>query len=492
MFAIKSLKSIYDIFPEIILTENPPHFKAVDTNGNEHLVRCSYLESLKRWKVDIDRVGASDWEEFVECQKILHDIYLELCNEKDEKEIFRKIVEEGILKLNIDRIGIVLFSIEDNLMVGSWGTDDNGNIVDQSDFKSNLDNEKWCLDALKRRNYVAVNYDDPLRNMGKDIGYGWNAVAAFYDGDKPIGWVACDNYFSKAPLLPWKKEIIGELGRITGRLISRTRQETRLQTMVDERTKSLEERQEQLIEAEKLASLGALVAGVSHELNTPVGIALTAASHIEESTTHIKEKFEHNELRKKELIDFFNVNIRSGKITVSALKKASDLVNSFKRLAVDRSAEVKADINLYDLIETIAISLRYNQPNISVTFNNNVDRELHIFSYTSDFIQIFSNLIQNSIMHGFKGESGGTVTIASKVKKHTLKIKYSDDGTGLINVDKNRIFEPFYSTRRNKGGVGLGLSIVYNLVTKLDGTIKVSNGHKGLSFELNFDLNKLT
>lgn len=376
-------------------------------------------------------------------------------------------------------------------MLGSWGTDDNGNIVDQSDYSSTLEGETWCLDALKRRNYVVVRYDAPLSNMGKDIGYGWNAVAAFYDGDKPIGWIACDNYFKKDPLPPWKKEIIGELGRITGRLIGRIRQENRLQTMVDERTRSLKESQEQLIEAEKMASLGAIVAGVSHELNTPVGIALTAASHIAERTNDIKDRFDNNELRKKELIEFLNSNLQSGNLTVSSLKRASDLVNSFKKLAVDRSAEVKTDINLYDLIKTISISLKYTQPNVGVSFNNFVKKDLHIFSYTSDFVQIFSNLIQNSIIHGFHGESGGSITIISKVKKNILYVTYCDDGQGLKDVDLDRIFEPFYTTRRNKGGTGLGLSIIYNLVIKLGGKIRIMEGSKGLCFEMEFDLNKL-
>lgn len=444
------------------------------------------------WQIDIDREGASDWEEFVEYQKILHDIYLDLYPYKDEKQIYKRIVEDGIQKLKLDRIGILLFSIEDNLMLGSWGTDENGIIVDQSDYKSNLDNEKWCLEALKRRNYVAVHYDYPLRNMGEDIGLGWNAVAAFYDGDKPIGWIACDNYFTKTPLPPWKKEIIGELGRITGRLVSRIRQEGRLQGMVDEKTRSLQESQKQLIEAEKMASLGALVAGVSHELNTPVGIALTAASHITDSTNGIKSRIENNELRKKELIDFLNSNLQSGNLTVSSLKRASDLVNSFKKLAIDRTSEVKMDINLYDLIETIAISLKYTQPNVNIAFNNFIDKNLHLYSYTGDFVQIFTNLIQNSITHGFEGESGGTVTILTKVKKDLLYITYCDDGKGLQGVDLKKIYEPFYTTKRHKGGTGLGLSIIYNLVLKLNGKIKIMDGSKGLCFEMEFNLKNLT
>lgn len=492
LFSIKKLESIYDLFKDISLTENPPHFSSIDKDGNIHNIRCHFIEEMNYWLINIDEHNLSDWEEFVEYQKILHEVYLDLYQCKDEKEIYKRVVEDGINKLGIDRIGILLFSIEENIMLGSWGTDENGVIVDQSDFSSNLDNEKWCLEALNRRNYVVVHYDIPLLNRNIQIGVGWNAVAAFYDGDKPIGWIACDNYLTKRPLPPWKKEVIGELGRITGRLVSRIREEARLQEMVDERTKSLKESMNKLIEAEKMASLGALVAGVSHELNTPVGIALTAASHITESTSGLKSKFESTGIRKQDLIKFLNDSLQSGEITVSSLKRAADLVNSFKKLAVDRSQEVKVDINLYDLLETIIMSLKFSQSNEDIVINNFVDNKINLFSYAADFVQIFTNLIQNSFTHGFQDKRCGAITITSKIEGANLKVTYCDNGTGFKNVDLSKVFEPFYTSSRSSGGAGLGLSIIYNLVHKLGGEISIVNVKKGLCFRMIFPLGCIT
>lgn len=441
--------------------------------------------------ISIDRKNSTDWELFVEDQKILHEIFLDLYKCRTEKEIYKKVVEGGLNRLNIDRIGILLFSIEDNLMLGSWGTDDHGHIVDQSDFRSNLDQEEWALEALRRKNYIAVNYDFELRDRGRIIGVGWNAVSAFYDDDKPIGWIACDNYFTHSPLPPWKKEIIGELGRITGQLVSRIRQENRLQEMVEERTRELKESQKSLIEAEKLASLGALVAGVSHELNTPVGVALTAASYITDSTKSIKTKVEHNQVKKKELIEFINNSLQSGEITVSSLKKAAELVASFKQLAVDQTIEKKRDINLYELINTIGVSLKHSRKNLELKIENNIDKELHLFSTAGDFIQIFTNLIQNSIVHGFSNRERGLICIESHIKGNKLRIDFKDDGKGISEGDLARVFEPFYTTSRNNGGTGLGLSIIYNMVQKLGGTIEAFHGDPGLDIEIVFDMEKL-
>lgn len=491
VLSIESVDNVSEIFPKLKLSENPPHFNCADKWGKEHELRCNYFKETKHWLISIGRKNYTDWELFVEDQKILHEIFLDLYKCKTEKQIYKRVVEDGLGRLNFDRIGVLLFSIEDNIMLGSWGTDDHGKIIDQSDFRSDLENEEWALEALHRKNYVAVNYECELRDRGREIGVGWNAVSAFFDNDKPIGWIACDNYFSHTSLPPWKKEIIGELGRITGQLVSRIRQKNRLQELVADRTKELKESQKNLIEAEKIASLGALVAGVSHELNTPVGVALTAASFITESSERIKSRIKEDLVKKDELVNFIEDNLESGNITVSSLKKAVELVNSFKQLAVDQTSEVKRDINLYDLINRIYASVKYSRKDLELNLVNNIDKEIHLFSTVGDFVQIFTNLMQNSIVHGFNNRKKGSIYLSSVIKDNNLVIDFKDNGVGIPENQLSRIFEPFYTTDRSKGGTGLGLSIIYNMVRKLGGTIEAIHGDPGLHIKMIFDIEKL-
>ncbi len=473
------------------ISSSPPHFPVVDVWGNKHTVRCEFFSKSGEWLVSIDKERFSDWELFIEDQRILHKIYLSLCKCKTEKEIYKELVELCLVHLDIDRVGILLISIEDNTMKGSWGTDENGKVVDQSDFLSNLNRMSWGVDAISKKGYIAVNYD-MLWARSEKIGRGWNALSTFFDGDQPIGWVVCDNYFSQKPLLPWKKEIIGELGRITGQLVSKFRQECRLQDMVDERTRELRDSQKNLVEAEKLASLGGLVAGVAHELNTPLGIALTASSFTKTEAENIKKKIENDNLTKNKLLRFVESQIDSGQVAQSSLERASGIVRNFKQLASDQTAENMRSFTLYELLDAIYSSIKLNYKEITINFVNKIDKDLSLFSYPGDFIQIFTHLIINSISHGFEGMASGSMAVISTISEENLFLQFSDNGIGIKEDDIKKVFEPFYTTKRHKGDTGLGLTIIHNMIVKLGGIIDVKPANPGLDFNMTFDLKKLT
>lgn len=488
MFVRDRIESIYEIFPDLNLTEEIPHFIANDFNGDKHTLRCKFFKDSGSWLISVDREQFSDWELFIEDQRILHHIYLDLCKCKTEKEIYRNIVECSLKFLDLDRVGILLLSVEDDSMQGSWGTDDKRNVVDQSDYKSNLKKMDWGLDSIIKKDCVAVKYDS-LWNRDRCIGQGWNALATFFDGDKPIGWIACDNFFNKRPLYPWKKEILGELGRVLGQLVSKLRQETRLQELVSERTKELKESQKNLVEAEKLASLGGLVAGVAHELNTPVGVALTAVSYMAGYTEEINIKFDNNRLKKNDLIKYIEDQMESSRVALSSLERAGSLINTFKLLAADQSAEDKRLFSLKLLIDALFNSIKLNYRNINLKLNNSIDNHFELYSYSSDFVQIFTHLIENSIVHGFNNMDSGEMWVEAKIKNENLIINFSDNGKGIPKEQIKKVFEPFYTTGRHKGDTGLGLSIIHNVIVMLGGKIEVEPATPGLIFKMTFDYN---
>ncbi len=487
-FSIDRCSDINDIFPGIELVEN--ELSITDSWGNNQNIIIKYLKESHQWYFSINN-HLNDWELFVRDQKIMHQLYLDLCILKDEKEVYKKIVETGLSKLKFDRLGILLFSIEEDLLMGSWGTDDNGNVVDQSYFSSCLKDERWALNSLEMRDYVAIEYDIPLHNAGVHIGRGWNSVANIYDGDEPVGWIAFDNYFSKKALPGWKKEVMGELGRLTSRLISRIRQEGRLQHMVDERTRELKESQKHLVESEKLASLGSLVAGVSHELNTPIGVALTATSHAKDNLIILKKNIQAHKVTEKEFIKSVDSSLESLNIATLSINKASAHINNFKQLAGDQSHENKREIKLHDLINILITSLENNYNTIDFEVINSIDPQLKIYSSPGDFIQIYSQLFNNSIIHGFENIKHGIIEVGSRENNKSIILTIKDNGSGIKDKKTEQIFEPFYTTKRSEGIIGLGLNIIYNTVTNLGGKIEAKKTETGLLFILTFESSKL-
>lgn len=264
-----------------------------------------------------------------------------------------------------------------------------------------------------------------------------------------------------------------------------------LEQRVTERTHELEESietlkktQSQLIESEKMASLGHLVAGVAHEINTPVGIGVTAITNLEEKVKDIKASFAAGQIKKSELEAFLENAEESSGIIYTNLTRAANLVKSFKQVAVDQTSEMPREFNIKHYIGDILMSLR---PKLKHTVHDIVIKapeDLIITSYPGVYMQIFSNLIMNSIIHGFEGIEHGVITIEVKQSEGSLTLIYSDNGKGMSHDQLARIYEPFYTTKRNTGGSGLGMNIVYNLVTRaLGGTIFVSSEqNKGTMF----------
>lgn len=242
--------------------------------------------------------------------------------------------------------------------------------------------------------------------------------------------------------------------------------------------------QRQLVEAEKLASLGGLVAGVAHEINTPLGISITSATAMHEELKTLRKAFTMDSLKRTQLDDFLTYASQACNILYNNMQRASELVNSFKRIAVDQSVDEWREINLRGYCDEILTSLGPKFKERPITVENRCDETIDICTNPGALYQILSNLLLNSLIHGYAADEPGVIAITARQERDAVVIDYLDNGRGIAKENLGRVFEPFFTTRRGQGGSGLGLSIVYNLVTgTLKGAISVESRHgEGVHF----------
>lgn len=226
-------------------------------------------------------------------------------------------------------------------------------------------------------------------------------------------------------------------------------------------------RQEQrLVESEKMAALGSLVAGVAHEINTPLGIGITASSDLRQRIALVREKLNRQELRRGELLTCLNEVAEEGQIIEENLTRAGDLVQSFKQIAVDQSYEEARLFSVAEYLHHIVLSLKARLKSGGHRCEVSCVQGTMLEGPPGSLVQIFTNLIENSLMHGFAGRRGGHIHIAAEPHDQEVWFVYEDDGHGIPPEHLGKIFEPFFTTKRGQGGSGLGLAIVYNLVVQ--------------------------
>ncbi len=244
-------------------------------------------------------------------------------------------------------------------------------------------------------------------------------------------------------------------------------QKEELQTTLE----NLQKTQEQLIESEKLSALGGLVAGVAHEINTPVGIGVTAVSNLQEEIKEMASLYKKDEISRKDFKEFLESANDSASLIHKNLERTAQLIQSFKQVSVDQVSEQQRSFNFKSYLEDIIRSLSPKFKHKDIKFNLQCDEELLLNSFPGAYAQVFTNLLLNSFTHGFHDRQQGKVTITAKQKERRLEIEYRDDGNGISSVDLPHIFEPFFTSDQHKG-TGLGLNIVYNIVKqKLHGSI---------------------
>jgi PAS domain S-box-containing protein len=230
--------------------------------------------------------------------------------------------------------------------------------------------------------------------------------------------------------------------------------------------RNLRDTQASLIEAEKLAALGRLVAGVAHEVNNPVGISLTVASALERKTANFTAEVERGDLRRSSLNDFLATSRDASSQLVANLNRAAELIQSFKQVAADRNYSDQRNFDLADLTEQVVMSLRPGLRKHNLTLNVECQPNLTMNSYPGPYGQVLTNLFLNSVAHAFPDGRPGTIDIQARASgKENVEIIFSDNGCGMSLDVRRRAFDPFFTTRRDQGGTGLGLHIVYSIVT---------------------------
>ncbi|RHW76609.1 ATP-binding protein [Colwellia sp. RSH04] len=246
--------------------------------------------------------------------------------------------------------------------------------------------------------------------------------------------------------------------------------------------------QGQLVETEKMASLGDMVAGIAHEVNTPIGLGVTASSLLADKLKEIKTAFEEKTLKSSQLKKFLNDGEENVSIIFRNLERAAKLISSFKKVAVDQSSAESRTFNVKELLDEILITLAAKLKSSSVSYQLECPSNLVVTSKPGPINQILINLILNSIYHAFEGVEDRAIEIKVMSLSDQLHMVYSDNGVGINEAIKARIFEPFTTTKRGSGGSGLGMHLVYNLVTQaLDGHINVeSELNEGVSFDITF------
>ena len=278
-------------------------------------------------------------------------------------------------------------------------------------------------------------------------------------------------------------EIIKLNAELEEKVFDRTKE---LKTSLD----NLKLTQQQLVEQEKMASLGELVAGVAHEINTPIGVGITAVSHLGDSIELIRKSFENGSLTKTQFSDMISVITESAGIVGSNLKRAADLVKAFKAVAVDQSSAEPRLFILSSYIEDILTSLRPKLKRTQHKIELDIDENIELFCDPGLISQIVSNLVMNSLHHAFKPGQIGHIKISAHRVGETLHFTYTDDGSGIEEKILSRLFDPFVTTKRGQGGSGLGTHIIYNLVTQgLGGRIQCfSELDKGVRFDITLPL----
>ncbi|MDP2560789.1 sensor histidine kinase [Psychrobium sp. 1_MG-2023] len=246
----------------------------------------------------------------------------------------------------------------------------------------------------------------------------------------------------------------------------------------------LKDTQEKLVSNEKMASLGNLVAGVAHEVNTPLGVSVTVSTTIAENMKGFLEQVKSGALKRSSLDNFEVKTQEALTILDRSLEQASHLIHNFKQVAVDQTSSKRRSFNLAETVDEITSTLHHQITRTNINFVTEGDNDIVMDSYPGPLGQVITNLFNNAMLHAFDGREEGEINIRFSLVGDKVRFLFSDNGLGIAESNLNQIFDPFYTTKLGEGGSGLGLNIVHNIVSHvLGGSINVES-HVGTTFEM--------
>jgi signal transduction histidine kinase len=317
-------------------------------------------------------------------------------------------------------------------------------------------------------------------------------------GEQALGVIIVQSYDAAVTYSQSELDILAYVANHTAAAIARTRADLamrRAKAELEEQNAALasalnqlQTAQSELVRQEKLASLGRLVAGVAHEINTPLGICVTATSHLVEELRLCRLDLAEGTLDEDGLTQFFETVDQSLRIMTTNTQRAAALVRSFKQVAVDQSSDNIRHFNLRKYLDEVLLSLQPKLKGKPIAVKVECPPDIHCESFPGAVSQIVTNMVVNSLVHGFDEGQKGTIRISGKLEGEHVLFDYSDDGVGMDATTLQQLFDPFFTTKRGSGGSGLGAHILYNLVTgPLGGTVKVvSSPGMGLHYHLRF------
>lgn len=285
-----------------------------------------------------------------------------------------------------------------------------------------------------------------------------------------------------------QRRLVKVSDRLQAQLASLNQELDRRRTEAEDALARLEETQASLVQSEKLASLGALVAGVAHEINTPVGIALSCASHLDDAVREMRRLFESDDIAVDEFERFMATAGDTSRLVLANCERAAALIRSFKQVAVDRTSAERRPFDLAAVIGETMSSLSPGVRQGGHTVELDSQPGITVDGFPGALSQILTNLVMNSLVHAYEPGRRGRLSLVARLDGEQVRMVYSDDGKGIPEDNLKRIFDPFFTTRRGSGGAGLGLHIAYNLATgPLSGTLSCdSTVGNGTTFTLVF------
>ena len=333
------------------------------------------------------------------------------------------------------------------------------------------------------------------RVLGNQNYVHWLGVPLIME-EQTIGVIVTQSYEASVTYTQKDLELLNFVAEHVSEAFGKVRARLALQKIQDELVQrnqalgdalaNLQDAQGELVRQERLASLGALVAGVAHEINTPLGVCVTATSHLEEELQVALAAQVLGPLSQEHLSQFFESATDAVRILKSNTQRAAKLINSFKQVSVDQASGEMRSVDLAEYLNEVLATLRPNLKNKPVSVKISCPPDFIIDTHPGALAQVITNLVMNSVVHGFEGRARGNIKIEASRDGATLHLQYSDDGKGTDETGLKKIFDPFYTTKRGAGGSGLGAHIVYNLITgPLGGRVQVSSAlDQGLHFDI--------
>jgi len=238
----------------------------------------------------------------------------------------------------------------------------------------------------------------------------------------------------------------------------------------------LKKTQDKLIESEKMSVLGGLVSGVAHELNTPIGVGITASSNQIDEIEENDQLMQGGKMTKNQFVDFMDHLKLSAELIFSNLNRVAHLIDSFKKVAVDQELDDKRTVHLKAYVDEVISTLSSLFSTRSVNIVNAIDESFEVEIFPGSIARIITALLLNALEHAFTLEDSGTIHFSANLVGNEIELKIKDDGKGMDEKTKTHIYDPFFTTARDSGGIGLGMNVVYNIVTqKLGGDIQCNS-----------------